>query len=110
MTNIGTLLRGIGLSLAHFVLMMILLAYLIGKGMLHFETGTLPQGIEAWIEGAAQLVLAILMNPGSFVYRIVPLGMKTDLLEWSIMILNSGLWGFGLLFLWRQVRSRIVSA
>ncbi len=104
-----TLLRGAGLSLGHLGLTLILVGYVFGRSMSRFDTGTLPQGFEALIENAAGLVAQFLMNPGIFVYETAPSGLRTNLLEWSLMILNSGVWGFGLLFLWRQVQRRIIS-
>lgn len=87
------------LGLAHFLLTMVLLIYAFGEGMARFDEGSPPTAFENYID----VVVEILMQPGSTIYDLIPKEKKTDLIEWTLVAVNSLLWGFGVLFLWRGV-------
>lgn len=106
----GTLVRGAGLSVVHLMMTLVLIGYVFVMSMSRFETGSVPQGFESLIVNSAAFAAQILMNPGLLVYDNLPSELRTDLLEWTLTILNSGVWGFWLLFIWRQIKSRIGAA
>ena len=101
-----TIVLGLGLSIAHLVITLLLAVASFGRTMAHFDAGTLPEGTDAQMSSAMDLVVTLLMTPGMAVYALVPSALQSSPVEWTLMLLNSALWGFGLLLLWRLVTRR----
>lgn len=94
-----TLRDGILIGLAHFLLSMVLILYSFSTGMARFDEGT-PSTV---FEDVISVCANVLMQPMGAVYDSIPRKIKTELIEWTLFVANSLLWGFGILFLYRRV-------
>jgi len=93
--------NGVAISIVHLGLTLGLTVYTFSSFLVRFDQGVMPSRSENFIAGCAE----ILMQPMKSLYDAIPINMKTDIIEWCLMLINSLIWGFAALFLWRFTRS-----
>ena len=85
---------------------MILVIITFSTGMERFNKGTFPTPVEERIENLISICVEILMQPMLPVYDAIPREIQNDFIEWSLVTINSLLWGFSILFLWRLLPAK----
>lgn len=99
------IIRGFAISTVHFLLVIGLVFYLFSSGMARFDSGVLPGSMEALLDSVLSTMAEILMQPGMLIYDSMPKRFRHDSVEWTLLVANSLLWGFSVLYLWRRFRS-----
>ena len=74
--------------------------------MAMMDSGVLPGSTEAIVDGALSTTAEILMLPGMLIYDLLPVRLRHDIVEWSLLVATSLIWGFSALYLWRRFHRR----
>jgi hypothetical protein len=96
----ATIRNGALLALLHLVATLGLLIFAFSSAMAQFDTG-LPAGT---MEEAASLVVEVLIQPIGVLWSFKRRLGIPQFLEWPLFLLNSVLWGYGVLFIARAGR------
>ena len=89
-----TIIHGVAIYAIHFLLTMGLVVLLLSSGMARMDTGVLPGSSEAIVDGILSTISDILMQPGMSIYDAIPVRLRHNMVEWSLMVVSSLLWGF----------------
>ncbi len=88
----GSKLKIAILSIAHFLVCMLLIVYVFGRAMTRFDTLTEP----GWVDSGAGIVLGVLTFPLNFFLEVMPADWLPGLWGYIPFVLNSILWGMAL--------------
>ncbi|MGE0822631.1 MAG: hypothetical protein AB7G75_21795 [Candidatus Binatia bacterium] len=96
---------GVGLSLIHLVVTLMVTLVVFGQKVAALQTGQSASPAHDMLVGTKR----VLLEPMSSAYPLIPDAQQTNLTEWTLFVTNSLLWGFIPLLLfwsWRHLRKR----
>jgi len=82
---------GVGLSTGHLILTVFSIVIPFVLGSRRFDNPDLPVST---LEKVASFLSSILIQPMWYIIHRIHLLPKSTILEWSLFLLNSSLWGF----------------
>ena len=82
---------GLGLSIGHLILTFFSIAIPFVLGSRRFDNPDLPVST---LEKVGNFLSPILIQPMWYIIHRIHLMPKSTILEWSLFLLNSSLWGF----------------
>ena len=89
----------ISFTVLHALCALTSLLFSFSKGMTRFDDPTLR---ETYADNAVSRIADLLFQPAMFIWHAFGFKGASALLEWTVFILNSALWGvtFGVAFVW----------
>lgn len=97
------------ISLLHLILTISTIVCSFSIGMEYFDSDKKPNPVEMLIERSSGAIANICIFPGEFVYFNLPISMRSNSIEWAVMLGNSLLWGFSILLVWELLKKIIPS-
>jgi hypothetical protein len=77
-------------TVLHAICTLTSVLFSFSKGMARFDDPTLPQ---SYADNAVSRLADFLFQPAMFIWQAVGLKGASALLQWSVFLLNSALWG-----------------